>query len=382
MDSTIASIDTFPVRYPVVGSFKFFASDKGERPVRDTVVVRITDDQGRVGWGQCVPSRTWSYETPETVRTTIDRYLAPAMVGLNAMDTQAIWSVMNREIASSFSTGQPLCKAGLDLALFDLTGRILRQPANERWQRAGRRRITLSWTVDVATEQELEGILAAAEEHGFHHFNIKVGRDPELDVRICRRVRRQLPTAYVWADANGGYDLHTALDVAPQFADAGIAALEQPFPANRLSWYARLRQQRALPVLMDEGIVSLTELVEFHQLTLLDGVALKVSRCGGLSEACRIADFLRQEGLELFASGLTDPDLSLAASLLLFGAYDLERPAALNAPQFLSGSILRTPVEIQGDQALIPEGVGLGVDVDEERVRHAGKKPLARNPKR
>jgi muconate cycloisomerase len=270
----------------------------------------------------------------------------------------------------------------VDLALFDLTGRILRQSAHERWQRIGRRSITLSWTVDAASEDELDATLAEAEQRGFHHFNVKIGRDPELDVQICRRIRRLAPTAYVWVDANGGYDLTTALNIAPRLADVGIAALEQPFPANRLSWYARLRQQRALPVLMDEGIVTLTDLIEFHQLALLDGVALKVSRCGGLTEACRIAEFLRQEGLELFASGLTDPDLSLAASLLLFGAFDLERPAALNAPQFLSGSILQTPLSIAADQASVPDGFGLGVEVDEAQVQREARKPHPRKSKR
>src|SRR5690606_24321716 len=112
-------------------------------------------------------------------------------------------------------------------------------------------------------------------------------------------------------------------------------------------WYQRLRRQRALPILMDEPIVSRTDLEEFHHLGLLDGVAMKVSRCGGLSEAASLLDYMEQEGLLFYASGLTDPDLSLAASLLLFGAYDLSSPAALNGPQFLSGSILKAPLRVE-----------------------------------
>jgi L-alanine-DL-glutamate epimerase-like enolase superfamily enzyme len=223
--------------------------------------------------------------------------------------------------------------------------------------------------VDVLRAEEIEATVAAAQRQGFHHFNIKVGRDAILDVQACREIRQLAPNAFIWVDANGGYDLDTALSIAPQFADAGVAALEQPFPANRLSWYARLRRQSALPVLMDEGIVSLVDLIEFHQLDLLDGVAMKVSRCGGLTEAQRIAEYLRENELLFFASGLTDPDLALAASLLLFGAYDLDRPAALNAPQFLTGSILESPVVIEGDQAFVPDGSGLGVTVDESRFR-------------
>ena len=72
--------------------------------------------------------------------------------------------------------------------------------------------------------------------------------------------------------------------------------------------------------------MTAVDLEEFHRLGLLDGVAMKLSRCGGLDESCRILDYMEQNGLLFFASGLTDPDLSLAASLALFAAYQLERP--------------------------------------------------------
>ena len=120
---------------------------------------------------------------------------------------------------------------------------------------------------------------------------------------------------------------------------------------------------------MDEPILTLTDLEEFHQMDLLDGVAMKVSRCGGLTESRRILEYVEQHGLLFFASGLTDPDLSFAASLQLFAAYNLNRPAALNGPQFLSGSFLSDPITIVGDQATVPNGVGLGVEVDEVKLR-------------
>lgn len=336
--------------------------------MRDTVLVKITDEAGHAGWGQNVPSPTWSYETLESVRTTIDRYLGPALIGLDAFDTDAIWRVMNHTIAASFSTGQPICKAGIDLALFDLTGRVLNQTAPQRWNRQGRSHVTLSWTVDAQSLDELEETLAEAHRRGFRSFNVKAGRDAALDVLVCREIRQLAPEAFVWVDADGGYDLETALALAPQFADLGIAAFEQPLPANRLMGYRRLREQKALPILMDEAIVSLADLESFHQLGLLDGVAMKVSRCGGLTEARRIVEYMEQHGLLFFASGLTDPDVSLAASLLLFSSYGLENPAGLNGPQFLSGSILKTPLNIRGDQAEVPSGFGLGVEVEEERL--------------
>lgn len=355
MSPRIASIETFIASYPILGQFKFFSQRS-----RDTVVVRITDETGRAGWGQSVPSPAWSYETIETVRTTIDHHLAPALIGLDAFDTEAVWRVMNRVIAPSFSTGQPICKAGMDLALFDLRGAVLprAKPA-----------VTLSWTVDARSLDDVSASIAEAHTRGFGSFNVKIGGDAAFDVAMCREIRRLAPDAFVWVDANGGYDLDTALAVAPKLADLGIAAFEQPLPANELTGFRKLRGERALPILMDEPIISLGDLRAFHELGLLDGVAMKVARCGGITEALRIIDYMRRHGLLLFASGLTDPDLSLAASLLLFSSADLEHPAALNAPQFLGGTILKAPIRIHDDQAEVPDGPGLGVEVNLNALR-------------
>src|SRR5438093_10903407 len=122
MNVKIAKVECYPVNYPVVGRFKFFEGPAGRPVGRATVVVKITADDGAVGWGQSVPSPPWSYETPETVQSTIEQYLAPELIGLDPLDEEAIGAAMSWVIAPSFSSGQPICKGSLDLALYDLTG--------------------------------------------------------------------------------------------------------------------------------------------------------------------------------------------------------------------------------------------------------------------
>jgi len=361
----IAAIQTFPVLYPTVGRFKFFEGPKGRPTGRPAVLVKITAEDGTVGWGQSVPVPKWSYETIETVHSTIEHYLAPELIGIDAFDSEKIQAVLNQTIAPSFSTGQPICKAGLDLALFDLTGRLLGQSAAQRWQRSGRDRITLSWTINPRSLDEVEGLITAGRARGYRHFNVKVAPDPKFDLELCRLVKRFAPDGFLWADANGGYDEATALEVAPKFADIGVAVFEQPVPANRLTAFRNLKQQGALPILMDEGVVSSVDLEEFIKLDLLDGVAMKPARCGGITEARRQVEMLRKAGLMFLGSGLTDPDVSLAASLALYGAYDLQYPAALNGPQFIATSILKTPFTVEGGELRVPSGCGLGVVVDE-----------------
>jgi L-alanine-DL-glutamate epimerase-like enolase superfamily enzyme len=366
--ATIARIETFPMTYPTVGRFKFFEGPKGRPSGRPAVLVKITADNGAVGWGQSVPIPKWSYETIESVYSTINRYLAPELIGRNPFDLEAIEAVMGEVIAPSFSTGQPICKAGIDLALFDLTGKLLGQTAAERWNRKGLDRITLSWTLNPRTLDEVEGLVEQGRARGYRHFNVKVAPNPKVDLELCRMVKRLVPDGFLWADANGGYDEATALEIAPKLADIGVPVLEQPIPINRLSGYRRLKQQGALPIIMDEGIVSSVELEEFIKLKLLDGLAMKPARCAGITEARRQIEMVLNEGLMFLGSGLTDPDVSLAASLALYGAYELKYPAALNGPQFLEGSVLNTPFVVQNGQLAVPTAPGLGVEVVETKI--------------
>lgn len=364
----IQSIETFPLIYPTVGRFKFFEGPKGRATGRPAVLVKITAENGVVGWGESVPIPKWSYETLETVNSTINRYLAPELIGLDPADDAAVQTVFRTYIAPSFSTGQPICKAGIDLALADLNGKLRRENAAQSWKRKGRDKITLSWTLNPRTLDEIEGLIAQGRARGYKNFNVKVAPDVKFDLEMCRIVKRLVPDGFLWADANGGYDEATALEVMPKLAKIGVPVLEQPLPANRLTGYQRLKKQGALPIIMDEGVVSSVELEEFIQLGCLDGVAMKPARCAGLIDARRQIEIVQNAGLMFLGSGLTDPDFSLAASLILYGAYDLKYPAALNGPQFIEGSVLRQPFKVENGELAVPTGPGLGVEIDESEI--------------
>src|SRR5690606_17033976 len=143
----IASIETFPVRYPTVMPFKFLEGPDGTG--RAAIVIKITTDDGIVGWGESVPVPRWSYETPRAAAEAIDRYLAPLLIGKNPFDLKGIHDLMNREIASSFTTGMPISKAGIDIALHDLMGKIAGRNIADLWGRPVGDEIILSWTLQT-----------------------------------------------------------------------------------------------------------------------------------------------------------------------------------------------------------------------------------------
>jgi len=363
----IDRIEVFPMRYRTVGFFKFFEGPGGSYG-RAAVAVKITADEGTVGWGQSVPVGRWSYETLDTSTIVMRDYLAPTLLGRDPLDIAGAHKAMDKGLAPSFTTAMPITRAGLDLALHDLAGRLKNRSLAAMWGRPRGGPLRLSWTVNVRELDDVDAVIDAGRKRGYRNFNIKVAPDPKFDVELTRRVRRLVPKGFLWADANGGYDPATALAAAPKLADAGVDVLEAPIRPNRLSGYRTLKKQGALPILMDEGVVSPVELVEFIRLKMLDGVAMKPSRTGGLLSAKRQIEILEDAGLMWLGSGLCDPDISLAATLGLYGAFGLKKPAALNGPQFLTDDVLVRPLAPKGDVLEVPDGPGLGVQVDPAKV--------------
>jgi len=366
-NTKIKHIDLFGVRYPTKGYFKFFVGPRGTYG-RGAVIVKIIADNGIIGWGQSIPSPLWSYETLETTAIVLQDYLGPVLIGRDPLDIDGAHKAMDRALAPGFSTAMPIARSGLDMALHDLAGKLTGQSMSQMLHRPPGGPVNLSWTVNARTLEEAEAVIDTGYKNGYSNFNIKVAPDPDFDVDLARLVRGRAPEGFLWADANGGYDQAAALAAAPKLADAGVDVLEAPLRPNHISGYQALKRQGALPILMDEGVVSPIELSEFIRLKMLDGIAMKPSRCGGLLPAKRQIEILMSEGLMWLGSGLTDPDISMAAALALYGAYGLKKPAALNGPQFLTADVLAKPLEIRNGSATVPSGPGLGVEVDESKV--------------
>jgi L-alanine-DL-glutamate epimerase-like enolase superfamily enzyme len=364
--SRIVKVEVGRFDYSFVGEFKFFKPGPDGQIKRPTLLVRLTDADGLQGWGQAVPLSSWSYETAETVESTLTYYLAGVLLGANPADMAGIHRRMNEEIKPAFSTGQPLAKAAVDLACYDLVGKRVGQTVSELLGGAQQDRVTLSWTIaspDMATvEQQLDQGLA----RGYRSFNIKVGPPQTMayDLELVRKVRDASPDGFKWADANTGYDLKTALAIAPRLVEAGIEALESPFPPAQIRAYQALKRQGAIPVFMDEGIVSPAEVAEFIALDMVDGLTMKLSRCAGLWPAKQIIELAQQHGLRLLGSGLTDPDLSLAGTLHLFVWAGLDKPAALNGPQYLADSLTVDGFVPESAVIDLPTGPGLGLTLD------------------
>lgn len=363
--SRIIRVEMGRFDYEVVQKFKFLKPDEDGIARRPSLLVRLIDEDGHTGWGQAVPVPSWSYETVETVESTLRGYLGPALIGLDPADLGAVHARMNETIRPAFSTGQPFCKAAIDIACHDLLARREGKRLVDLLGGAGVESLQLSWTVAAGSLEEAEEQLTLGSQRGYRNFNIKVGgtQSAAFDLELAAMVRSAKPDGFLWADANTGYTLERALELAPRLADLGVDVLESPLPPNQLRGYQTLRAQGALPILMDEGIVSPQELDEFISLGMMDGAVLKPARNAGIWPSARIVELLREHGLLILGSGLTELDVALAASTHLYAWACIDHPCALNGLQFLTGDIDgRQEPTVQGDILPLPGGPGLGVE--------------------
>ncbi|CAH8242879.1 hypothetical protein WJ0W_000088 [Paenibacillus melissococcoides] len=156
-DMKIARMDVFPPRLPMSQSFTISNGAVGEAGLgAPHVYVRMTVDDGVSGWGEARPSLRWSYETLQTVTSTIDRYLRPALIGLEARDWKTIHRVMNRKIRPGPGSGQPIAKAAIDMALHDLIGAAEQRNLAELWYSAPNPELKLSYLISTASPEEAD----------------------------------------------------------------------------------------------------------------------------------------------------------------------------------------------------------------------------------
>lgn len=378
---TIQRIDVYPIRLPVTRTFQFSSGSAGAAgETAPLVLVRVTDSAGEIGWGEGRPLPQWSYETVESVVSTLRRYLAPALSGLEITDRWGLHRRMFEVIGRGPSTGFPIARAALDMALHDLCARVAGQTLRGYLGGSNaRQKIELSYTLTAHTEDELRRQIEQAQQEGFRHFNFKAALAPENEVGQARLIRQLAgPEAFVWADANQGYQAHQALAAARGFADAGVNVLEQPFPADQFHLMRHLRQHSPLSLAVDEASVSPADFFHYAAEGLVDYLVIKVTRSGGLWPSLQQIAIAQAAGLSLLVSGLTDGLLTRLAVCQLALAFDFTGPAALNGSQFLDESALypdKARLE-HGGAVHLNEQSGIGVQPALQRVEQLVAKDM------
>ena len=366
----IQTIEVFPVRLPMKAVLTLPRGpsrtlDEGKR----IALVKITDADGHIGWGEAGPSRRWSAETLESCVTSIRQYLAPAVIGHDLFDIAGLHAKMNQELASGLDPGQPIAKCAIDLAVHDLIGKRLGIPL-QSWLGAKRAdSVPLARLVSAATPEAAAKLTREGLAEGYLGFKVKVGHHKALDAAIVGAVVEAAEGAYVWPDANQGFTMEEALRMARAFERLGITLFEQPVPMNDVYAMKKLLTASGLTIALDEAAMGLPFVVELIRRGAVEGLAIKVSKTGGIHYARQMCDLALNAGLTLIGSGLMDAPIGFAASVHLFAAYGITLPVDLNGPQFIAEDYLARPLPVERQIARVPTGPGLGVEIDDAKVK-------------
>lgn len=366
----IANIEVFTLGFRFKSVFVLAGGVAGDAStLSHRVFVKLTTESGATGWGEATPTPRWTYETTETIVSTLRKYLAPAVIGIEVWNLDALHRAMERAISPGVTPGSPLAKSALDVAAHDAWGRALNVPLYQLLGGCRRDVFDLTWMVSVQRPADADRLVAEGLDAGYTMFDVKIGmHGPAGDLDLVRRSRSAAGGRSLQVDANRAYRVDAALRLARQFEELGVALFEQPLNGFNLSGYRRLQAASPVPIGIDESLRSVPDLIEYVRADAIGVAVAKVQRNAGLYRSRQLCEAAEAAGLELSLSGLTETDLGLAAGLHLAAAFDIN-PLALNGPQYIDTPFLAERIWKGGGQVRLPHGPGLGVEVDEAYVR-------------
>ena len=364
----IAHVDVYPTAVGMKDVFNIGTGFVGDAAsAGDHVFVKITTDDGCVGWGEQRALPSWSYETTESITTTIRGHIAPLLLGRDPLNHNEIHHAIYNALKPAVSNGHPFAKAAVDIALHDLRGRLLDVPVHILLGGKRHDALPLCYALSMDTP-EIMGLKAKALSP-CSCFKVKVGGNPGEDEARLRAVHDAIPYAKLWIDANQSYTPANALELLKRVADIReIYCMEQPVASQDWFGMKRVREDAPVPIAIDEGCFTYFDLAKIARLECADAVVLKVCKSGGLAECLKSVHVAEANALELLGSGLTEAGIGFIASVHLFSTLDLVLPAELNAPAFLE-TLAVSGVEIQDHVVTVPDAPGLGITPDEDYIK-------------
>jgi L-alanine-DL-glutamate epimerase-like enolase superfamily enzyme len=307
--------------------------------------VRLIDDDGVEGWGEAAPNRFYG-ETADTALGALAR-LKPIVEAADPWAIEDTEAELNRALRFNGSV-----KSAISAALHDLAGKKLGVPVYKLWGLDPARTPFSSFTIAIAaSDSELRERIGQAAE--FPVLKIKLGTD--RDEQIIRTVRDAAPDKILRVDANAAWNPKVALRMIEILRELGVEYVEQPVPPQDLDGLRFIRERSSLPIIADESCVVAADIPRL--VGAVDGINIKLSKCGSLREALRMIATARAHGMLVMAGCMIETSLGITAAahfapLLDYADFD---GAALLADDPYVGAT------ISGGRIEIPAGPGLGV---------------------
>jgi D-galactarolactone cycloisomerase len=350
-----------------------FAYSQGWYERRGACLVEIVGEDGNSGWGEAFG--------PPRLTAPIIEFYKPLLIGADALATEAIWQALYNRLRDHGQKGLAIeALSAVDIALWDLKGRHLGLPVHRLLGGPLRRRVAayatgfyrkrhgdpLSYLVEEAQERVAQS---------FGAIKLKLGFDFDEDIRLCHAVRRAVgDNIAIMIDANHAYDAAAAIRLGRRIEALDIGWFEEPVPPEDLAGYRAVKAALGMPIAGGEAEFTRWGFRPLLVDRLVDILQPDVCAAGGISEAKKIADMANAFGVRVNPH-VWGTGIALAASLQLIatlphnppGLYPLEPLLEFDQSEHpIRMAVLRQPIVQRGGWVEIPDGPGLGVEIDRD----------------
>ncbi len=322
-----------------------FVIARGTHDVNPAVWVCITDDDGLEGWGESNPTPYYG-ETAQTVCAALDVYRAAVEAADAPFAVQEIERACENDLGGNASA-----RAAISAALYDLMGKRLGVPVYRLWGLDPSQAPRTSFTIGIDEPDVIRQRVKDAEQYPI--LKIKVGTD--RDEETLTVVREQAPDKIIRVDANTAWNAKQAVANIEKLSRFDLEFVEQPLPADDIEGLKFLRDRSPLPIIADESCLTARDIPRL--VGAVDGINIKLAKCGGPSEALRMIHIARAHNMSIMLGCMVESSLGIAAAAQLAPLIDYADldGAALLAEDPFSG------LDISNGRLHLSAEPGLGV---------------------
>jgi L-Ala-D/L-Glu epimerase len=363
----IAQIKTFPVTLQVRPEF-MISSSAGKHAVSRYLMVAVTADNGLVGWGEASVVPLWSGESQGGAESLIRDYFQPVLMGRDLEELPLLIAEMDAVAWENNFT-----KAAVEMALLDLQGKARNIPVYELLGGAQNPlRIPIKFSIGLREPEEAAQLAAAKVQEGFTALKIKVGPDPEKDLLRARLVREAAPKVKLNVDVNGGWSVQQAIREIPRYEAFGLEYVEQPTPRWDIDAMAQVRAAVDLPIMADESVFSIWHAEQVISRHAADLISIYPGKNGGILKAREICQRAEEAGIGCHLGSNLEWDIGTSAMCHLTVAcanVQISKfPVDILGPLYYSEHPTSKPIRFENGHVFVPEGPGLGLDIDEGQI--------------
>lgn len=325
----------------------------------DTLVVRITDTDGVTGWGEAPQVWQVTGESLASAEACVMGPLHPLLVDAEADDITALCRACSLAVARNFGA-----KSAVDVALHDLAARR-RGVSLPVLLGSTRQRVDTDVTLAAGDAPTLAKAATDRVADGFSVLKMKVGTDAASDVDRVRAARSAVGAEVkIRLDANQGWTPREALRVIRVLEDAGtdVELVEQPVRADDLDGLAWVTSRVNTPVMADESVYGVRDLVHVIRSRAADMVNIKLAKCGGISPARTLLEMAHAHQMGTIMGSMMESHIGVGAAASLAAAYGTSLTADLDAAWWAAESPFIGGLSYDGAVVVLPETPGLGIE--------------------